>query len=441
LAALLDPVPLSAVVQAGLRVELARPANLRYAAERLSTAGSTSAFAAWVEYARHVTATSAPQDRQGLARPAGEENAAMLLKLRRAALGDNGALAGMQPDGSVLAGAARVAIIAGAAGSMRPSAAPVITSFVASALRGYKGVILCGGTAAGVPGIVGAVAREHGLSHRLVGYTPPGRADRSLYPLVRETPGAEEFSVREPLAMWADILQAGIPVDNVRVLAFPGNDIVTNEIGLARAMGAKVAYLDATGEALHTLDDLLPLGSWGILEMPQDPMTARAFLQWSHLPAELRELVARYLHNQYRRRARGRKAPTDPALAHWEDLLPSLKASNRAQADDIPNKLALIGWRISKAGQPLRISPAERLLLAEAEHGRWNIERLMTGWQLGDRQARRKWSPFLKPWSELDDTARAYDLEAVDDIGAALFEAGWGVVRGSSDMPLAGTSS
>ncbi|MGO9659062.1 MAG: NAD-binding protein, partial [Acidimicrobiales bacterium] len=189
LQALLYPVPLSAVVRAGLKVELARPSNLRYVAERLSATGSPAAFAAWCEYVRHVALAD---DQAALATPSPDENANDLMKLRRATLGDSQALAGLHPRASVLEGAGRVAIIAGAAGNLQANAGPELARLLGTALCRYDGVVLSGGTAAGVPGIVGAVAREQGLSQRLVGYAPEGRADRHLYPTVRETPGSRE---------------------------------------------------------------------------------------------------------------------------------------------------------------------------------------------------------------------------------------------------------
>ena len=188
LQALLYPVPLSAVVRAGLKVELARPTNLRYAAERLSATGSPAAFTAWCEYVRHV---AIDDDQAGLATPLPDENANDLLKLRRAVLGDRQALAGLHPRGSVLEGAGRVAIIAGAAGSLHASAGPELARLLGTALCHYDGVILSGGTAVGVPGIVGAVAREHGLSQSLVGYAPEGRARPPSVPDRPRDPGYE----------------------------------------------------------------------------------------------------------------------------------------------------------------------------------------------------------------------------------------------------------
>jgi hypothetical protein len=104
-----------------------------------------------------------------------------------------------------------------------------------------------------------------------------------------------------------------------------------------------------------------------------------------------------------------------------------LKQSNLAQAHDIPNKLALVGMRLAQPGQPLVLSQEQRELLAEAEHGRWNLERLSAGWQSGQRQLSRSLTPYLVPWAQLDEAVRTFDFDAVDDIAPALAEAGWGV--------------
>ena len=57
--------------------------------------------------------------------------------------------------------------------------------------------------------------------------------------------------------------------------------------------------------------------------------------------------MARYIHNDYRRQpALDASSYGDPALAAWRELLRDAAApSNLAQADDIPNKLSLIGKR------------------------------------------------------------------------------------------------
>jgi hypothetical protein len=423
LVALLGPVPLSAMLRAGLRVDLGKPATLRLAAERLSEEGSPFAFSAWCEYLRHLrpSLSDAPSPPPGGHRPE------KLFRLYRAALGDANALAEIAPDAGLLKGSDRVTIIAGGAESMKPTTGPAIAALLRVALYRYEGMVLSGGSSAGVPAIVADVCQELGLSDHLVGYTPPGRGDPGRYPVLRETEGAVEFSVDEPLAMWGDILGSGAPLENVRVLVFPGGGIVTEEILLARALGARVAFIDPGKDLPASLDYLLPLGSKGVLEVPADPMSARAFLQWSQLPPGLADAIGRFVHSRYRARSRGNKPPTDPALVPWDDLPTHLKHSNLAQANDIPNKLALLGMRLAQPGQPLLLSQGQRELLAEAEHGRWNLERLSAGWQSGQRQMSRSLTPYLVPWAQLDEAIRAFDFDAVDNIAPALAEAGWGV--------------
>ncbi len=423
LEALLGPVPLSAMLRAGLRVDLGKPDNLRLAAERLSEDASPFAFSAWCEYLAQLM----PSLAEAPSPPLGGHRSEKLVKLYRAALGDANALAGMTPDGSVLKGANRVTIIAGGAESMKPTTGPSLAALLRVALYRYEGMVLSGGSSAGVPAIVGDVCGELGLRDHLVGYTPPGQGDPGRYPVLRETEGAVEFSVDEPLAMWADILGSGVAVENARVLVFPGGRIVTEEILLARALKARVAFIDPGKDLPASLDDLLPLGSKGVLEVPADPMSARAFVQWSRLPPGLADAIGRFVHSRYRAKSRGNKAPNDPALVPWDDLATHLKQSNLAQANDIPNKLALVGMRLAQPGQPLVLSQEQRELLAEAEHGRWNLERLGAGWQSGQRQMSRSLTPYLVPWAQLDDAVRAFDFDAVDNIAPALAEAGWGV--------------
>jgi hypothetical protein len=131
---------------------------------------------------------------------------------------------------------------------------------------------------------------------------------------------------------------------------------------------------------------------------------------------------------------RDRKNPDDPAVAPYERLLPAFQQSVTAQAQDIANKLALLGKRTvgpsengARSGEPLYLEPAQVELLAEVEHGRYNHERLNAGWTLGPRQVNRLITPFLVPWSRLAEEYREWDREAVRAIEPALSAAGLGV--------------
>ncbi len=430
LEALLDPVPVSALLRAGLTVNLNAPTNLRRAARTLSEArAQIDAFSAWCEYARALDDDDLPElqaelDSLAGSEPDGPDLAPALLRLRAFTLGDRDALpASASPD--VLRDVRRVAIFAGGAASMSETSRGALGPLLERALLGYDGAILSGGTSVGLPGIVGRVASGLGLP--TVGYVPTGLGDPQLYRRLRETAG-RDFSMREPLAMWEDVLGAGIKAENVRVVVCPGGPITTGEIQLARALGASVAWIDPAGESHRLLDEILPFGADGVLEPPVDAMTIRAFLMWSELAPQLRDPLAAALHTAYRRRQRSRKPADDPALAPWDDLIEPLRASNLAQADDIPNKLALVGRRLAERGERLVLRDEQIEVLAELEHGRFNIERLRAGWELGERRLDRSATPYLKPWAELSEEAKDYDREAIMNIDPALRELGWGVV-------------
>jgi hypothetical protein len=429
---LVTPIPVSALVRAGLVINLESPVNLRAAAEILSREGQQhDAFTAWCEYARHVNGASPEQMRAGLGARTGDDVADTILRLRAAMLGAPGAPPAPPAGSGVLAGMKHVTIFAGAAATMTSESRSLLEPMLRRALDGYGGAVLSGGTSVGLPGLIGEAARDLGLL--AVGYAPAGRGDRALYPTLHETPGAGDFSVREPLSMWCDILDAGIPIQDVRVIACPGGRITEAEVLLARALGAPVAWLDPASDADVTLDDALPFGADGVLELPADAMTLRAFFRWSSAPADLpedlRDSVARYVHHDYRLKQQGRKPPGDAALAPWNQLLPTLQRSNLAQAEDIPNKLAAVGKRLEEEGGPLHLDNEEVELLAEIEHGRWNVERLRGGWRLGERQISRLVHSDLKPWNELDEQAKDYDREAVRNIAPALAKERWGVVE------------
>jgi TrkA-N domain/RyR domain len=428
---LIAPAPISALLSAGLSIELRTAENLRAAAEALAhEQRPLEAFSAWCEYARLLTTAGAPGEPAPAAGApaAGDELADELLRLRTLTLG----LPASVPNGATpakahrerptaLSGARRVAIFAGAADPMTTQCQTLLEGMLSEALDGYDGIVLSRGGEQGLPGLVGTIARK--LELRTIGYAPSGGEAHELQP----TP-------REALAMWSDILDAGVRFENVRVVACPGGPLTTADLLLARALGASVAWIDPASETLATLDDELPFGAGGVLELPDDAMTLRAFLSWSSapedMPCRLRDGIARYLHADYRRRQRARKQPGDAALAPWEQLLPALQRSNLAQAGDIPNKLAAIGKRLAEpheAGEPLELSDTQVELLAEIEHGRWNLERLRGGWQLGVRDVSRLLSSYLKPWGELDEEAKGFDREAVRNIAPALADAGWQV--------------
>jgi voltage-gated potassium channel Kch len=298
------------------------------------------------------------------------------------------------------------------------------------ALQGFDGVVLSGGTASGVSGVVARAA--NGYRVPTVGYVPAGAGDVDLYPDLRETDG-HGFSELEPLAMWADILAAGLSPEQVSLIACPGGPITRAEILLARAMGARVGWLDPEEETPLPLDDDLPGGAENILQLPSDAMSVRALIVQTELDdPELRDHFAKLTHAEYRSKQTAGRLSGDPACAPWERLLPIFRASNRAQADDVKNKLAMIGMRIERTeagGRRLQLSEQAVQLLAEMEHGRYVVDRLQAGWQLGDRDANRGRSPYFLPWTDLTTDERFWDVSAVRTIAGALESFGYGVTE------------
>jgi hypothetical protein len=431
------PAPVSALVRARLALDLDSVTALRLAADRLAPSldgldnpSALDAFAAWCEYLRVVRQTQDRDEevaRTQFAQSTGRRVPDTILRLGQAALGDHATLEALAGEGSALDGAREVVILAGGADGLLRSTAAAMEDLLRPALDGYDGVLLSGGTGSGLPGIVGTLA--HQLSLRAIGYLPTGGPPGEGYSELRETAESTEFSVLEPLGMWTDIFAARIDPANVRFIACPGGGLTYSEMLLARALGAQVAWLDPGAELSLPLGDLLPLGSGGILELPADAMTIRAFLHHTTAPAEIREELARFVHSQYRvaQLKPNRKLIDDPALVHWDRLPAALKESDYAQVDDIPNKLAIVGLKLIEGGRPLVLTDEQIEHLAEVEHGRYNVERLTAGWRLGDRHIRRLTSPHLKPWKSLTYDIQEYDREAVRNIGTALLDLGWGV--------------
>jgi hypothetical protein len=51
--------------------------------------------------------------------------------------------------------------------------------------------------------------------------------------------------------------------------------------------------------------------------------------------------------------------------------------------------------------------------MAELEHGRWNVERLLAGWKWGlINDEANKISPYIIPWSQLTEDLKEYDRDA-----------------------------
>jgi ppGpp synthetase/RelA/SpoT-type nucleotidyltranferase len=309
------------------------------------------------------------------------------------------------------------------------------------ALRDFSGTVISGGTAQGIPGMVGAIAAALRGGNRkkfgLVGYVPKTRplgvaADRHYDELVM-TPSSD-FSVEQPFRYWKDILASGITPGSVRLLAIGGGPITKFECRLALALGATVGIVASKGVMPNgILDDAEGWKEGRLLVVPEDRHTLRAFLNpgGSALSGERIDKLGEAIHDNFL--AENRQKSTDPAMAAWADLRQDLKDSNRQQAVHMEDALRQAGFALRPATarpSPPRFSAAEVELMAEIEHGRWNVERLRSGWRYGPRRdVANKLSPYLVPWPALPENIKDYDRGAVRNWAKILGNCGMEIYR------------
>ncbi|HRJ08569.1 MAG TPA: RyR domain-containing protein [Prosthecobacter sp.] len=324
--------------------------------------------------------------------------------------------------------------------------APFHNAFTGLPLPGRALVLVSGGTRSGISRLAGDLAEKSGGRIKAAGYTPstpdgcaPDR-DTKRYAWLCESAGTD-FTALDPLQGWTDLITARVDLKNIKLLAFAPGKIARAEMAVAFALGARVGLVEHPDlPPDRHFDDscwLEHLGSGSLARMPLDAMTLRAFLLADQIPeADARyEKAARKVHEAYLKSAK----PADPSLSPWEDLPPELKVSNYHQVAYWTNILGTEGLGVrpvpaGSEGATFDISAAigkEGVLrLAEMEHGRWNIERLLLGWRWAEKKdVARKLSPSLIPWDALSPEIQGYDISAIRGLPASLLAAGFEVFK------------
>ncbi|NUM52303.1 MAG: NAD-binding protein [Candidatus Hydrogenedentes bacterium] len=137
---------------------------------------------------------------------------------------------------------------------------------------------------------------------------------------------------------------------------------------------------------------------------------------WEMANGEGLDALARAIHEDYVAHQRERGAKPGDSTVEWDKLAPGLRDSNRQQADHLPVKLRALGYSVRHAHEvpgAVRV-PEDRIeTLARMEHHRWNAERFLAGWTLGDKDVARRRSPYLVPYDELPDAVKQYDRDTV----------------------------
>jgi ppGpp synthetase/RelA/SpoT-type nucleotidyltranferase len=338
---------------------------------------------------------------------------------------------------------APVLLVVGGAEFMPRHKVPSYYSYLFESLEHFEGTVVSGGTTSGIPGVVGNVTKtlkdQGSQCYELLTYLPkelpPKTGVHPSYTVAGRTP-ENDFSERELIACWCDLLLSGIEPQKIVVLGINGGHIADFEYRLALAFGAKVGVMRDSGRAAAALlADPDWQGSRNLCELPEDPLVVWAFAnQYNNptLPPAIIAAAAPRAHEFYRQH-RWRKGETsDESLKPWADLGEDLKASNRGQISFITNLLRKCNFTIGKrpAPQAILFSTAEILELAKREHARFVMERLSQGWVYGEpKDVAGKISPYLVPWEQVPSSVQDYDREAVSLFPKLLAELGYEIHR------------
>jgi len=336
-----------------------------------------------------------------------------------------------------------VVIVAGASRKLPADAVGIHEFYLIESFRRFIGTILSGGTTHGVPGLVGSaveVARKSGNKKiNLLGFIPDKMPKTvkvdPAYKIIKTS--GDGFSELEPVLMWQHLIASGIKTEKVVLLGIDGGKISAFEYKLALALGAAVGVLEGSGgsasEILHDAD-------WNshpcLFPIPSEVESVWAFVNRnikSVLTPEQIETTAKAIHANY---VKDQTQPSSekPNLKPWAELKDDLKNSNINQASFIYEFLLSVGLGIrkSKVGKPVLIefTKAELEKMSHREHGRWNIERLLSGWKYGPvKDIDKKVSPYIVRWQDVPQKIQEYDFQAVRIFPELLAAAGYEIYR------------
>jgi ppGpp synthetase/RelA/SpoT-type nucleotidyltranferase len=330
---------------------------------------------------------------------------------------------GEKAKGAIASLAGPILVVAGGATSMKADTLATVRPLLDTALADFQGTITAGGTAVGIPGCVGDLARdlksESRKGFKLVAYCPKRLPEDA--PAHRNYDEhvwlGSQFSAQQVLSNWCDILAAGIKPSEVAVLGFGGGTLSALDYCIALGFGANVGIVRGTGGTADAIfDDPLWAGLPNLLPLPADVTTVRAFVA-PPPPEQADDRIATALHNDY---VENNKTDLPAKMQPWEQLDKTYQEASRQQAASVIQILQAAGFRVEKTGKKSAefkgISRSDLDRVAELEHGRWNVERLRNGWRLGPRDNETRRHPCLLPWKDLPEVERDKDRAYVRTI-------------------------
>ncbi|EGB15573.1 Ryanodine receptor Ryr [Pseudodesulfovibrio mercurii] len=128
------------------------------------------------------------------------------------------------------------------------------------------------------------------------------------------------------------------------------------------------------------------------------------------------ERLARSIHQVYLNtlQANGWMDRNKPAQKPWERLSEKYRWSNRYQADAYLERLRSNGFSLAAAEADTdnaTFTDEQIETMAEQEHNRWWVERVLAGWEKGPRDDLRLTHPDMIPFDELSEKTKEFDRD------------------------------
>jgi hypothetical protein len=171
-----------------------------------------------------------------------------------------------------------------------------------------------------------------------------------------------------------------------------------------------------------------------LLALPFDAVSTRALTTIPVVPEQVlekQEEMAKAFHSKY---VSDHPDKLPENMRPWDILSDTYKTANIEQARYSVEILQTVGFKVVVTGSSPHtftgFTSKEIEMMAELEHGRWNIERLREGWRPGKpRDNDKRIHDCIAPWSELPDDIKTYDRKAVAAYPEILAKVGLEVTR------------
>jgi len=314
----------------------------------------------------------------------------------------------------------------------------LIPNLLKPALLDYQDVMIAGGSSQGINKILGDINYKYDKKIEKIGYlsyyTTPDVSPNPEFK-IRRTIKTQGSSAREFLQYWIDIIVSGIKPSKVKVIGLKGGMISEIENKMAIALNADVALID---KIFGTYSNTFSSTYWNKKKnyklLPMDSMTIKAFIKMDSsllkdglIKENQLDNIAKRVHENYIKKRKNENRNYEE-MNEWENLSEDFKNSNKNQILFSIETLNNAGYGIKEVKEKGNINfpeftKEEIELMAEQEHGRWNIDRLANGWSYDSKKdINNKKSPYIVPYSELTEEIKDYDRDIARNFSKVLAE-------------------